>query len=155
MKKRILQNNAYYSIMWSPLYPYDRHAAARVLPELSGIICLMEDVPGGEPQYLMFYGCWRVGVRYGLKILFDPDFSKYPEIRDSIKERKLLYKYTIVDSNPVDMKDIMYLLIRNYSPEFNDFMSFRDSDRYENIYIRELVMKKGETIERFPRSIPY
>ena len=155
MKKKVFRNNAYYSLMWSPVYPYDRHAAARVLPELSGIICLMEEVRGGDPQYLIFYGCWRVGLRYGLKNLFDPDFSKYPAIRDSMQERRLLYKYTIVDSSPDDMKDVLYLLIRSYDPEFNDFRRFKNSGRYENIYIREMVMQKGETIERFPRSLPY
>jgi hypothetical protein len=155
MKKRVIQNNAYYSVMWSRVYSYDRHSASRILPELAGIICLMENMPLGEPQYLIFYGCWRVGLRYGLGNLFDPQFSKLPQIRDSIKDRRLAYKYTIVDSNFNDMRDIMYLLIRNYIPEFNDLKGFSDSGRYDNIYIREMTMKKGETIERFPRGLPF
>ena len=152
MKKKIYNKSVIYYIMWSPLYTYDRFSASRILPELPGLLCIMEDTPG-DPGYLLFYNCWREGLRHGLRIFFDPMFSKLPAIRDSIKDRTLLYKYTVIDSNPLDMKDIMCLLIMKYQPAFNDLQNFSDSGRHDDISLNEMNMKAGETIERFPQIL--
>jgi len=51
------------------------------------------------------------------------------------------------------MKDIMYLLIMNYQPAFNDLQNFSDSGRYDDISLNEMSMKEGETVERFPQIL--
>ena len=150
MKKKIVKRDVFYSIMWSTIFPYDKYSISRILPEMSGIVCLLKNRPKRDPEYLIFYGCWRDGLRKGLKNLFDPVYSKLPEIRDDIETRDLLYKYTVVDSNPIDMKDIMFRLMRDYKPKYNNYRGFRESGRYENIYIMETTMKKGQYVERFP-----
>ena len=150
MKKRVNDCNVYYTIMWSPVFPYDKYHATRILPELAGVICLMEKNSVGVPKCLLFYSCWRDGLRMGIKNLFDPIFSKIPDIREMLIGRNLLYKYTVIDTTPVDMKDIMYWLILSYRPEFNNYKGFKESGRYEKIYVRQMEMGNDDLIEKFP-----
>ncbi len=151
MKKSVLNDDVFYTLMWSRIIPYDKYTAARILPEMAGILCLMENVPNGDPAYLMFYGCWREGLRMGLKNLMSPIIQKSRNIAQQFDNRKLLYKYTIVDSSLQDMQDVMYWLIQNYNPEFNQILDFGDSKRYQNIYVKEMTMRDDQYIEKIPR----
>jgi hypothetical protein len=38
VKKKVLGDNAYFTVEWSDLIKYDKHHASRVLPELAGIL---------------------------------------------------------------------------------------------------------------------
>ncbi len=152
MKKSLSNDNVFYTIAWSKLYHYDKHEAGRVLPELAGIICLVEELPRGDPAFLIFYGCWREGLRMGLKNFMDPDFTKYPELLKDLLGKKVRYKYTVVDSNPTDMQDILFWLIQNYTPLLNNPVDFKDSGRYENIFVKETQLRDDEVVERLPRT---
>ena len=103
-----------------------------------------------EPEYLIFYGCWREGLRITTRNFFDPIFSQHTDIVEQLHDRKLLYKYAVIDTTPKDVKDVMYWLINHYKPLFNDDAGFKDSKRYKHIYVRELVMEKGEMGKRIP-----
>lgn len=151
MKKSIYNDDVYYTIAWSQLYNYDKHSASRILPELSGILCLLENVPNGEARPLLFYGCWREGLRYGLKVFMDLQFSKFPKLARNIQGRKLLYKYTVIDTNLADMQDIMYWLIGSYEAEFNSADMLPDSKRYKNIHVKEMSMKEDQIMEKIPK----
>ncbi len=150
MKKSVKNNNAYYTIVWSKEYPYDRHSASRILPEMAGLLCLLEERRPFEYRPLIFYGCWREGLRLGMKNFFDPAFSKYGDIAKEMLSRKLFYKYSVIDTTPFDLKDIMYWLIGKYAPEFNNLEKFKCTRRYENISVREIVMREGAISEHIP-----
>lgn len=152
MKKAVVNDDVFYTIAWSRLIEYDKHSASRILPEMPGILCLMERLAGGAMEYLIFYSCWRDGLRMALKNFLDPDFSKFPEINASIKRRGLFYKYTVIDTNIQDMQDVMFWLIRTYKPEFNALEGFGDSKRYRNISIREMDLGENSVIERLPKT---
>lgn len=153
MKKSIVDKNVYYRLIWSQVFIYDRLTTARVLPELSGILCFFEK-KGGNFKNLLFFGCWRSGLRFGMKTLPDPAFSRIPDISNNLFNRDLYFKYAVVDSNSSDMHDIMYKLIKMYKPEFNNIDNFHHSARYINIYISETEMKGSEYIEKFPMYSP-
>ncbi len=150
MKKSIYREDVFYTIVWSRLIPYDRYSASRILPELPGIICFMEKVKRGDPRYLAFYGCWRDGLRMGLKNFFDPDLGKYKKLADILSKHDLLYKYTMADTSARDMQDVMYWLIRNYTPEYNSLDEFSDSKRYREIYVKEMELGDDQVIEKIP-----
>ena len=80
-----------------------------------------------------------------------PIIQKSRNIAQQFDNRKLLYKYTIVDSSLQDMQDVMYWLIQNYNPEFNQILDFGDSKRYQNIYVKEMTMRDDQYIEKIPR----
>jgi hypothetical protein len=150
MKKTVLENNVYYTVAWSPMRMYDKHAASRILPELAGIVCLLREQKKEEHDYLMFLACWRNGLRLSLKNFMDPLFSKYKDIATRLESEKVLYKFTVVDTSPSDMQDAMYGLIRTYQPEYNNIGEFQDSKRYKNIFVKEIEMGKEDIIEKFP-----
>jgi len=152
MKKSLNNDDVFYTIAWSRTFRYDKHEAGRVLPELSGIIHLEEDVPREDKPCLLYYGCWREGLRLGLKNLLDPYFTKFPEVTRQLHAKKFLYRYTVVDSSPADMRDLLYWLIQNYGPLLNNPVDFTDSRRYENIFVKEMELREDEVVERLPKT---
>ncbi len=152
MKKSVVNDDVFYTIAWSRLIAYEKHSASRILPEMPGILCLLETAPRGGMRYLIFYGCWRDGLRMALKNFLDPDFTKFPDINASLRGRNMQYKYTVVDSSMQDMQDVMFWLIRTYEPEFNALEGFDDSKRYKNISIREMDLGVDQVIERLPKT---
>lgn len=135
-KRAVNDREVYYKISWSKIFEYDRISATRILPELSGIISIYHKVKSSyEP--ILFYACWRDGCRVGLKKLLDELMTKHMELRAEILKEDVYYRYTIVDTKAKDMKDIMFWLIKEYKPRFNDFENYTDSKRYRNIYLKE------------------
>jgi hypothetical protein len=151
MKKSELNRDVFYTIVWSRLHNYDKYSAGRILPELPGILCLMEKSRTGGPKPLLFYGCWREGLRLALKNLMDPDFTRYTAVMRELQARKVQYKYTVVDSSLADMQDVMFWLIREYTPALNSLGEFNDSQRYENIYVKEMIMREDDVVEKIPK----
>ncbi len=152
MKKDIRNKEAFYALVWSKLYRFDRYTSKRILPELSGIIALMKKEKDRE-EYLMFYACWRDGMRVALQKLMDPLIDKHTEIRKQLDPDNLYYKYTPVETSIKDLQDIMFWLIKTYKPQFNDAASFKDSERYMNISVTERTLREGEVTERFFRPV--
>ena len=151
MKKDLINDDAFYIIVWSQNYKYDKYSLSRILPEMSGICALMT-IENGREIPLMFYASWRDGLRMSMRKLMDPDWPIMPEITAQLDPDNLYYKYTIIESNIKDLMDIMYWLIRTYEPPYNDPQNFKDSGRYMNINIKEQVLKQGEVMERFGRA---
>ncbi|MBN2159836.1 MAG: hypothetical protein JW807_10605 [Spirochaetes bacterium] len=147
MKKTVIGREVYYTLAWSPIYPYDRFEAMRKMPELPGIISL-NYYSQSRLDYLLFYSCHRDGCRVGFKKFMDPYTTRHPDIIKEMDLTRLYYKYTIVDEgNMQDMQDIMFWLIRTYNPRFNETM-FKDSKRFENIYINEVQRNPEDVVEK-------
>ncbi len=147
MKKTVIGKDVYFTLAWSPLYPYDRFDAMRKMPELGGIISLLYRNQSRN-EHLIFYSCHRDGCRVGFKKFMDPYATRHPEIIRELDLTRLYYKFTIIDEgNMMDMQDIMYWLIRTYRPRFNETM-FKDSQRFENIYINEVQRSEDDVVEK-------
>jgi hypothetical protein len=135
MEKKIFEDDVFYSINWSRPNLCTRHTIMGI-PTLAGIVCLFQkrhDII----DYLLFYAAWKSGVRNGARDLLDPNFTQFRELITLSDNKDLLFKYTVVDSNPKDMQDIMYWLIKEYSPKLNNINDFADSERYKDIYLLE------------------
>jgi hypothetical protein len=148
MKKTVRARDVFYELVWSKVHRFDKYSATRILPELSGIVALMRKTRDKE-EYVMFYACWRDGMRVAMKKLMDPLVDRHEDIRARLDADNLYYKYTAVETSSRDLQDIMFWLIRTYTPELNDAGLFTDSERYQNISVKERVMRDGETTERF------
>ncbi len=135
MEKKINNDDVYYKIAWSHGQLFDRHIVSGI-PILPGIVCLYQE-QGGLTNYLLFYSCWKNGIRIGLRNILDPDFSEFRELIELSNKEKLFFRYAVVDSHFLDVKDIMYWLIREYNPLYNDISNFADSKRYKDIYLKE------------------
>ena len=147
MKRTIIGKDVYFTLAWTPIYRYDRFEAMRVMPELGGIVSLLYRNQS-KIDHLIFYSCHRDGCRVGFKKFMDPSFTRYPEIINELDLARLYYRYTIVDEGTVfDVQDIMYWLIRTYKPRYNE-THFKDSQRFDNIYINEVSRGKNDIVER-------
>jgi len=136
MLKKTAGNDVYYSISWSRVIEYEKYSAARIIPELSGIVRLMHK-KNNKYIDVLFYACWRDGCRVGLKKLMDDLIDTHNDIREKLMESDIYYCYTVIDKSPKDMQDIMYWLIKEYKPALNDIKNFNDSKRYKNIHLKE------------------
>ena len=140
MKKVAADNSVVYNVEWSKPFEYDRFSASRVLPEMPGILFFSEK-RGNDYHPLLIFASWREGLRGGIRNLFDEMFSAMPKTAAELRKKKLFYRYAVVDSSPLDMKDILFWLIRTYEPEFNSSREFTDSHRYEQIAVNEKQMR--------------
>jgi hypothetical protein len=147
MKKRIHNDEAFYDIAWSPFYKYEKYSASKILPELAGIVSLHK-LEKNSYVDMIYYGCWRDGCRIGLKKFIDHENSNYKHIINDFDVNNIYFRYTIIDTSPSDLKDILYWLIGTYDPPYNNKETFSDSKRYKNINVRESSMQKGDVIER-------
>jgi hypothetical protein len=136
MKKKLNENDVYYSINWSRLFDYDKYTARRVLPELSGILWIQNKI-GKKMETSLFYACWRDGLRVGLSKLMDDLVQKHNDLREKLIEYDMFYKYCVIDTHPQDIQDVMFWLIKEYKPKLNDNKDFEDSKRYMNIFVKE------------------
>jgi hypothetical protein len=149
VKKKIVRNQAHYTVAWSRTVPFDKYSVSRIVPELPGIVFFSRKENCRVPLFI--FGCWREGLRLGIKYLFDPKYSKVPHIAHALLDDKLFFKFAVLDSDPRDMKDVMALLISKYAPVLNN-KSYADTGRYAVIHLREVEMKDGEVVEKIPRS---
>lgn len=137
-KKDVKGDDVYYSLEWSRLFEYDRFTARRVMPELPGIVWLQHLSKKGM-ESLLLYACWRDGLRVGLRKLLDDSFinTGKENLREILLNYELHYRFTVIDTSSLDMQDIMYWMIKEYNPLYNDVKTFSDSRRYINIFVKE------------------
>ena len=147
MEKNVKGDNVYFQIAWSPVARFDKYKALGI-PDIPGLICLLSEISASQIEYLLFYSCWRNGLRKGLREITNPLVSIFPGIIGQVKNNTLLYKYTVIDRSVQDMNDVMYWLIKEYLPVYNNSVDFCDSKRYREIYMKESWMKDGDTVER-------
>ena len=141
MEKNIVGNNVYYEIIWSKPYICNRHVV-RGIPIMPGIVSLYQE-NRGVIKHLLIYACWKSGIRIGIRNLLDPDFSQFPELIKLSDEKNLLFRYAVIDTHFLDVQDILYWLIREYIPVLNNVKEFKDSERYKDIYLKELYENGG------------
>ena len=151
MKKRIVKDGVLYTIAWSPLYKFDKYSITKIIPELPGIVSLVERIQGDMFKYVLFFSCWRDGLRIGLKNLMDPIFTRHPMLSSNLQGRDLYYRYTAVDESPYDLQDILWWLIQTYDPELNNTDGYNDSQRYMNIDVREVGLSEDDVVERLSK----
>lgn len=135
MYKRIVKNKAYFAIGWSKVHQYDRHSASRILPDLPGIILFTDRK---SDSCVLMFASWREGVRTAMQVLMDPILSKNRFLMEQLKERRLNYRYCIIDSSPADLQDIFAKLLRDYDPELNDSAGVKNSGRFKEVTVHEV-----------------
>lgn len=136
IEKNIFEDDVYYKISWSKPYMCNRHVISGI-PILPGIVFLYQEEKG-IINSLLYYACWKSGIRIGVRNLLDPDFTLFPELIKLSDDKDLLFRYAVIDTHFLDVKDILYWLIREYVPKYNNEKEFKDSERYKEIYLKEL-----------------
>lgn len=146
MEKLVTKDNAYYKIVWSPFGKYDRHLLSRLMPVTPGIVGLFYQ-SSNRYTPVLFIECWRDGLRDGIKNFMDPVFLKFKELRKQVDLEQVHISYTVIESSPKDMADILYFLIKSYKPKLNS-QEFKHSGRYKNVYVSETQSKDFSFIKK-------
>lgn len=149
MNKIIQNDEVFYTLAWSKLYKYEKYSAMKILPELSGIVSVFKKKENTDVNQL-FYGCWRDGCRIGLSKLLDPLFTPLSHVLEKMGNENIYYRYTIIDSSPKDMKDILWWLMNTYETKFNNPENYKDSRRYRSINVDEKKLDPNSVVERLP-----
>ena len=133
---------------------YDRHTFSRLMPEIPGIAGFFTE-KNGERSPLLFLGCWQDGIRGLIKNFMDPFFLRYKELREEIEKKfemeDIHVAYTIIETSPKDIQDILHYLIQTHHPA-NNSSSFPDTGRYKNVYVEEL---QGKNFDGIGKNNPY
>jgi len=122
---------------------YDRHVFTRLMPGVPGITGFFTE-KDGERLPILFLGCWQDGLRDLIKNFMDPFFIRYKELREEIEKEiemeEIHIAYTVIETSPKDIQDILYYLIQTHHPSSNS-LSFSSSGRYKKVYVEELQGK--------------
>ncbi len=78
-------------------------------------------------------------TQVGLRKLLDDSFinTGKEKLRETLLGHELHFRFAVIDTSPLDIQDIMYWMIKEYRPVYNDITSFSDSKRYMNIFVKE------------------
>ncbi|MBN2436754.1 MAG: hypothetical protein JXK07_15950 [Spirochaetes bacterium] len=151
MEKKIKGADAYYAIGWSKPFEYNRITASRILPDLPGIL-FFSDNSKGAMKPLLAFATWREGLRTGMRDLFDDMFSKCKPIMPYAEKKGLIYRYTVIDSTKLDLRDVFYWVLRSYNPVLNTIKGVTPTSRYGNIYVIERENAGNADNVRLPGS---
>lgn len=135
IQKSIKDEDAFYTVRWSPICKADKYAIIGSVPAMGGMAELYyKDAHGKLNLYLLaksYYG----GLRATLRVATDPETEK-DERRHAVlmeHEGEIYYRYTLVESQD-DMSDVMYFFMSTYAPT----TKFDHSGRYLNIFVQEI-----------------
>lgn len=142
--KQERDNDAYFTVRWSPLIKADKYVINKQVPAVAGITELyFQDTRGKMNLYTVvrsYYG----GLRATLRSATDPELEKDERRRTILllHEDKIFFRYSCIESQD-DMTDIIFFFMSTYAP---DIPPYPNSGRYEKIYLKEIDAERVTTI---------
>jgi hypothetical protein len=141
--KEVDQGNAYYTLFWSPLAKADRHEIISKVPSVAGLFELYYQDEKRSLNLFFVSKAWYGGLRNWLRQATDPTLEIDKKRKEILEKYDCYYRYAIVDSYG-DLSDLMYFFADTYFPHDHSVSS---SNRYVNIYVREVSPDKIVTID--------
>jgi hypothetical protein len=131
--KKIKDNDAYYEVIWSKLKKAEKYDINASVPAESGIFELfyMDDKKRLNLMYIS--RVWFGGLRSTIRKLTDPDLEIDLKWKSILSKYDCYYRYSVSASNK-DMEDVLFYFSEVLFPKLN---KCSDSDRYEDIYLKE------------------
>ncbi len=144
--KKLLNNEAYYTLIWSPLTQADKYKINRAVPAVSGIFELYRMDDEKHLNLLTCTHAWYGGLRSNIREAIDPMTKTDPDLRQLLEdeEENLYFRYSQSDSFK-DMLDVVWFLHSTYFP---DDIRVDHSERYKNFFLKEKSPDKVFWLER-------
>lgn len=130
--------NAYYSIIWSPLNIADRWTISAKVPAVAGIyeIYWMDE---HEHLRMLSVGCTHYGgLRSEIRRLTDSELALDPKARKTLEEEEIWFRYSPTNSASA-MADIVWFFRKTYFPEDP---GVEPSGLFRKIYLKESAPDK-------------
>lgn len=131
--KQRKDDDAYYTIRWSPLAKVDKFEIIKKVPSVAGIYQLYFLDDHKSLTLFFMVRVWYGGLRVSLREHTDPLLVEDPKRRKILETRTCYYRYTIL-SSVKDMEDIFHILSLDRLPPSR---VPEPSGRYREIYVQE------------------
>ena len=127
------KGNIYYFVNWSPLALADRWEINAKVPSVAGVF---EIYWMDEYNHLRIFAVAQThygGLRSELRRLTDPELTIDPNIKKTLEEKEIWYRYAPSNSSAA-MSDVVWFFMKTYFPKNP---GVEHSGRYQNIFIAE------------------
>lgn len=131
--KMVKRGEVFFRVPWTPLREADRHEVAMRVPSLAGLFQLYWEDGKKKLHLFSLEPAWYGGLRAKIAEKLDSDFETDPGRKAVLADRKLFYRYVLVDTWD-DVKDLMCLYLQIHQPQLGILPS---SGRYTRIHIQE------------------
>jgi hypothetical protein len=142
VEKQVEENQAYYTLFWSPLQKVDKYRIITTVPQRSGISEIYYMDAHHRIHRMSITRVWYGGLRSQLRRDTDPDLVTDDRVRHYLQEYDCYYRYTLSESFK-DMVDLLYFFATTYHPSQG---IPPHSGRYEHIFLDEVAPDKIVTI---------
>ena len=143
IEKKVDQDEAFYTIFWSPLKKSNKYDIICSVPKQAGLLELyyMDEHHRLFPMYIQ--RVWYGGLRARLRRITDPELVVEKPHRDVLESYDTYYRYTLTESLE-DMNDLIYFFSLSYLPSREPPP---DSGRYDRIFVEEVAPDKINDLE--------
>lgn len=132
--KSLKNEDAYYTLNWTPLIKADKYKISTAVPAVSGIYELYKLDDNKQLHLLKLAIAWYGGIRSNLREAIDPEATVDPERRKILEDATLYYRYSCCPHYR-DLEDVLWFMHETYFGESED--NPENSGRYETIYLNE------------------
>ncbi|MCD6397561.1 MAG: hypothetical protein J7L71_08470 [Spirochaetaceae bacterium] len=140
--KKIKENNAYFSVQWSPLKKAERYDINASVPAESGVYQLYYMDKKKRLNLIYIERVWFGGLRSTIRKMTDPELEFDPKWKSVLNQFDCYYRYTLSSSSR-DMEDVLFFFGEVLFPGAEKCSS---SGRYKNIFLNEESPEKFETV---------
>ena len=126
-------DSVYYTVQWSPLTLADRWTINSSVPAVAGVyeIYWMDE---RKHLRMLTVGITHYGgLRSELRRLTDPELTIDPELKDTLENEEIWFRYAPSNSAKV-MADVVWFFRKTYFPEDP---GVEHSGRFKKIYMKE------------------
>ncbi len=123
--------DAYYTVVWSPIQRASKSAVIRSVPSVAGIFELYVLDQGNTPNLIRTRRAWYGGLRHALREYGDPTVCKDRRVLNLLKSKRHYFRYTVCH-NSDDMNDVLSYLSTLNPRAVGEI---EPSSRYRDIYV--------------------
>jgi len=136
IRKSVKNDDAFYTVRWSPIVKADKYTIVRSVPAMGGVAEIYYKDAHGKLNLYMLARSYYGGLRATLRVATDLETEKDERRRAVLvaHEDEIYYRWSLVESQD-DMSDVMYFFMETYSPSSR---TQPNSGRYNKIFLKEI-----------------
>jgi hypothetical protein len=141
--KQVRDQNAYFTVRWSPFTRAEKYAIRTGVPAMGGIVELYWMDKSKKLNQFCVSRSWYGGLRSLLRERIDPELEADPYRLSILRDHKddIYFRYSLSESN-TDMEDVLFFFQETLAP---GLPTATHSGRYDKIFLNEIDAEKLTT----------
>lgn len=140
--KRVKEDDAYFTVLWSELKKAEKYAINASVPAESGIFELYYMDDSKRLNLMYIERVWFGGLRSTIRKLTDPELEFDLKWKEVLFRYVCYYRYTL-SAKSRDMEDVLFYFSEVLFPGSDRCTS---SGRYKNIFLNEESPENFDTV---------